>query len=56
VRFTYQVWPGDTLTATATVTAVREEDGVDLVDLDVVTTNQDGVAVIKGQATARLEA
>ena len=29
VRFTYQVWPGDTLTATATVTAIREEDGVD---------------------------
>ena len=48
VRFTYQVWPGDTLTATATVTAIREEDGVDLVDLDVSTTNQDGVEVIKG--------
>jgi acyl dehydratase len=56
VRFTYQVWPGDTLTATATVTGIREEDGVDLVDLDVSTTNQDGVEVIKGSATARLEA
>ena len=54
VRFTYQVWPGDTLTATATVTAIREEDGVDLVDLDVSTKNQDGVEVIKGKATARL--
>ena len=32
----------------------RIEDGVDLVDLDVSTTNQDGVEVIKGQATARL--
>ncbi len=39
VRFTYQVWP-DTLTATATVTGIREEDGVDLVDLDVSTQNQ----------------
>ena len=55
VRFTYQVWPGDTLTATATVTGIREEDGVDLVDLDVSTKNQDGIEVIKGQATARLE-
>ena len=55
VRFTYQVWPGDTLTATATVTGVREEDGVDLVDLDVSTKNQDGIEVIKGSATARLE-
>jgi acyl dehydratase len=54
VRFTYQVWPGDTLTATATVTAIREEDGVDVVDLEVSTTNQDGVEVIKGNATARL--
>ena len=26
VRFTSQVWPGDTLTATATVTDIREED------------------------------
>jgi acyl dehydratase len=55
VRFTHQVWPGDTLTATATVTAIREEDGVDLVDLEVVTKNQDGVEVVRGSATARLE-
>ena len=54
VRFVHQVWPGDTLTATATVTAIREEDGVDLVDLTVTTTNQDGVPVITGTATARL--
>jgi len=54
VRFVRQVWPGDTLTATAEVTAIREEDGVDLVDLTVTTTNQDGVPVITGTATARL--
>lgn len=54
VRFVRQVWPGDTLTATAEVTGIREEDGVDLVDLTVTTTNQDGVPVITGTATARL--
>jgi acyl dehydratase len=54
VRFVRQVWPGDTLTATAEVTAIREEGGVDLVDLTVTTTNQDGVPVISGTATARL--
>lgn len=55
VRFRAQVWPGDTLTATAEVTAIREEDGVALVDLDVSTVNQDGVVVVSGSATARLD-
>jgi len=55
VRFSKQVWPGDTLTATLTVDAVREEDGGQLVDLSVVTVNQDGAVVIKGAATARAE-
>jgi|GEM_PF-74370 len=32
-RFTSQVWPGDTLTATATVTAVEERDGVLIADV-----------------------
>src|ERR1044071_5531754 len=45
VRFTNQVWPGDTLTAKAEVEAVREEDGVPLVDLKVTTVNQDGTEV-----------
>ena len=52
VRFTSQVWPGDTLTATAEVEAVREEDGQKLVDLKLSTTNQDGVVVVSGYATA----
>ena len=55
VRFTSQVWPGDTLTATATVTAVREEGGQKLVDLDIATVNQDGLTVITGSATARVD-
>jgi acyl dehydratase len=54
VRFVKQVWPGDTLTATATVADVREEDGETLVDLAVKTVNQDGTAVVTGTATARV--
>ena len=55
VRFVKQVWPGDTLTATATVTAIREEDGASLADLTVETKNQDGDVVLSGTATARLD-
>jgi acyl dehydratase len=54
VRFVKQVWPGDTLTATATVTAIREEDGASLADLTVETKNQDGDVVLSGTATARI--
>jgi acyl dehydratase len=54
-RFTAQVWPGDTLTATATVTAIVDRDGVPTVELDVATTNQDGVAVFVGTAAARVD-
>ena len=55
VRFTSQVWPGDTLDASATVTRVFEDGGVSLVDLDVVTVNQNGVEVLKGYARARVD-
>ena len=51
VRFTNQVWPGDTLNATATVEEVA--DGV--VKLKVETTNQDGVVVLSGYAEARVD-
>lgn len=54
-RFTSQVWPGDTLTATATVAAVREHEGADVVDLTVETVNQDGTTVFSGTATARID-
>jgi acyl dehydratase len=56
VRFTNQVWPGDTLTATATVDAIREEGGQKLVDLKLSTVNQDGKEVVSGSATARIDA
>ena len=52
VRFVNQVWPGDTLTATAEVTAVNTDDN--LVELSVDTVNQDGTTVLTGTATARL--
>ena len=55
VRFTNQVWPGDTLTSTATVTEVRVEDGQALVDLEVKTTNQDGTTGVSGYATAKVD-
>jgi len=55
-RFVKQVWPGDTLTAVAEVTAIGEEaDGTPIADLAVSTTNQDGVTVLTGTASARLD-
>lgn len=51
VRFTNQVFPGDTLDATATVTAV----GDGLVELEVSTVNQNGMEVLKGNAKARVD-
>ncbi len=56
VRFTSQVWPGDTLNATATVEEITEEDGETIVKLTVETTNQDGAKVISGYASARVDA
>lgn len=51
VRFTKQVWPGDTLTAKGEVTAV--EDGT--ATIKVVTTNQNGESVVEGEAVASLD-
>ncbi len=55
VRFTNQVWPGDTLVATATVDALRADGGQNLADLTISTANQDGTVVITGTATARID-
>ena len=55
VRFVRQVWPGDTLTATAVVEAIREEDGTSFADVSITTVNQDGTTVLTGTATARLD-
>lgn len=48
VRFTKQVWPGDTLTAKGEVTSI--EGGV--ATIKVVTTNQNGESVVEGEAQA----
>lgn len=55
VRFTNQVWPGDTLDSTATVTVVKDENGQKLIELDVATVNQDGKEVVRGYAEARID-
>jgi len=54
-RFTSQVFPGDDLTATATVDEVRDEDGTPTVVLSVRTVNQDDREVFAGYATARID-
>jgi acyl dehydratase len=54
VRFVKQVFPGDKLTATAEVTAVRDDGGERLADIAVSTVNQDGDPVLTGTATVRL--
>ena len=54
-RFSSQVFPGDDLTATATVTDVRQDGDEWFADFTVSTTNQDGTEVFKGHATARLD-
>ena len=55
VRFTRQVFPGDTLNAKATVEEVREESGQHFVDLVVETVNQNGDTVVSGSATAKID-
>jgi acyl dehydratase len=55
VRFTNQVWPGDSLPASATVEGIEEIGGSQYANFDVVTTNQDGAVVLKGYAQARLD-
>jgi acyl dehydratase len=55
VRFTSQVWPGDTLDSIATVKEIKDEGGKKLVELDVSTKNQNGVEVLSGYAEARID-
>ena len=54
-RFTSQVFPGDDLTATATVDEVRADDDALIVSLSVRTVNQDDREVFSGYATARID-
>lgn len=51
--FLKPVWPGDTLTAELTVTAV---DDAGTVEVDISTTDQHGTLVLRGTAAGRLAA
>ena len=55
VRFTNQVWPGDTLDSTATLKEIKDEDGKKIAVFDVSTVNQNGVVVVSGYAEARVD-
>src|SRR5215469_12259279 len=55
VRFTSQVWPGDTLDSSATVRGIKDKAGQKFVALDVKTVNQNGVEVLSGYAEARID-
>ncbi len=56
VRFAKQVWPGETLTFTATVTGLHPEGDGGLVDLDLTAANADGEVKLTGTATAAVAA
>jgi acyl dehydratase len=50
-RFKASVWPGDTVTATATVTSVETADGRRRAELSVTAVNAAGAEVLRGTAT-----
>jgi len=52
VRFRSRVWPGDRLTFCGTVAQKTERNGVGVVICDLQVLNQDGEAVITGEAEA----
>ena len=52
LKFTAPVFLGDTVTATATVTNIRENRGI--VTLETVCTNQNGETLVKGEAAVMI--
>lgn len=52
MRFTAPAFLGDTITTTATVTAIREDKGI--VTLETLCTNQDGKVTVKGEAVVMI--
>jgi acyl dehydratase len=54
VRFTAQVWPGDTLTVRTTVVQITDGATGPEVELSVSTVNEEGKEVVSGYANARL--
>jgi acyl dehydratase len=51
VRFTGQVWPGDTLTLAGTVARVEDSEDGRTAELEMTVTRQTGDVVVKGTAT-----
>ena len=54
VRFTAQVWPGDTLTVRATVTSITDGDDGPAAEFSLSTVNAEGKEVMSGYAQVRL--
>jgi acyl dehydratase len=54
VRFTAQVWPGDTLTAHISVVRIDTGDDGRVAELSVSTVNAEGREVVSGYAHAKL--
>lgn len=54
-RFVAQVWPGDTLTATATIDDMHATADTTELDLTVTTVNQRGEVVLAGSAKVRVD-
>ena len=54
VRFTAQVWPGDTLTVRSSVARIEQTADGPVAEFAVSTVNGDGTEVLSGYAHARL--
>ena len=54
VRFTAQVWPGDTLTVRVTVAAITDGDDGPAAEFSLSTVNAEGKEVMSGYAQVRL--
>lgn len=54
VRFTAQVWPGDTLTVRTSVARIAEDEDGPVAEFTVSTVNAEGREVMSGYAHARL--
>lgn len=55
VRFRDRVWPGDTITTTATIVDVDEDDSSSTYAVALETRNQKDEVVLTGEATAVLD-
>ncbi len=52
MKFTAPVFIGDTVTATGTITNIREDKGI--VTLETICTNQNGETLVKGEAAVMI--